>query len=121
MRRDPLLVLRRRGALWGLAESAVTRIAQDAAATVLETGAGELVADEVLGRAVEVEVAPVGAYAATLMNGAVSGLGVHGGACLLVVDPVRPPAALRRAPEPSEPGGAPRGPEGEPANGTSKR
>lgn len=113
------LVLRRHGVLWGVPEDAVTRISQDEVDTVVETAAGDLAVDEVVGRAATVRIAQLGAYTRSLMTGTAA-LGVHQESCLLVVDPAHPPAILQRAD--STPAAAERRPEdrkGERSDGTT--
>lgn len=91
------LVLRRHGLLWGLPAECVTEIGQDREATVVRTTVSELVVDEVVGRAAQVRISPLSAFSRRLMAGSVAALGVHQGACLLVVDPAAPPRTLRRS------------------------
>jgi len=113
------LVLRRDGVLSGVPEDSVTWIGQDQAATVVRMAAGELFVDEVLDRAATVRVAHLGPYTRGLMTGTAA-LGVHRGACLLVIDPTHPPAVLQRAESP--PTAAERRPEarkGERSDGTT--
>jgi hypothetical protein len=98
------LLLRRDGGLWGIANSAVDglarrgadfRIAISAGAGSDGSDAGELWADEIVGVVEELRVWPVASVVNRFWPEAAAGLAVHGREPVVVVDPRRPPSALR--------------------------
>ena len=105
------LLLRRDGGLWGVANSAVDGLARQGAdfriaisGNGVETGdAGELWADEIEGVVEDLRVWPLASAVSRFWPESAAGLAVHGQEPVVVVDPRRPPAALR-----SQGGGSPR-------------
>jgi hypothetical protein len=89
------LLLRRAGALWGVANGGVTAIRRSPAGVLIETRDGVVVADEVLAVAEGLEVHRPGALLRRFARASVDGLAVHRGLCVTIVDPGRPPDALR--------------------------
>ena len=96
------LVLRRGQALWGIANAAVWRLSQRGSRYRVAAGAGELTADEVLGVAGDLAVWPLSRAVARFWPEAALGLAVFAGRPVVVIDPARPPQALR--PEEGETG-----------------
>lgn len=99
---ERLLLLRRGGGLWGVAQAAVAEVSRRGAGYRLrlipagEGGAGqELAADAVVGVADGMAVRPAGGVLARYWNEAAGGLAVYGTTPLVVVDPERPPSFLR--------------------------
>lgn len=100
MSAERLVLLRRGGTLWGVAESAVRAVGrpqEHGGGYRLRVGSGgeqELAADEVIG-VDEVIVHPAGGVMSTFWSEPAGGLAVHGDTPLVVVDPERPPSFLR--------------------------
>lgn len=89
------LVLRRGPVLWGIANALVSRLTQRGGRFHVAAGAGELAADEVLGVAGDLAVQPVGRAVARFWPEAAVGFAVFAGRPVVVIDPARPPQALR--------------------------
>lgn len=92
------LLLRRSGALWGLADDAVLGLARRGGSYRITTAGGELAADEVLGVVAALEVRPLAPLLGRYWPEAAAGLAVFGGVGgrpLVVLDPRHPPRALR--------------------------
>jgi hypothetical protein len=89
------LVLRRGSALWGVANAAVSRLLRRGGGFRVTAAGGELSADEVLGVVGELAVRPPGRAVERFWPEAAAGLAVFSGRPLVVIDPGRPPAALR--------------------------
>jgi hypothetical protein len=88
-------VVRRGETLWAIPRDAVAGVAKRDRMTLVATRAGEVAADDVVELVDALVVRrPGGAIAAFLAPG-VAGLAVHEGVCIAVVDPLRPPDALR--------------------------
>jgi len=95
------LLLRRGGGLWGIANAAVDGLARhgvDYRITIGGSGGnggGDLVADEILGVVEDLRVWPLAPAVSRFWPEAAAGLALHGREPVVVVDPGRPPAALR--------------------------
>jgi hypothetical protein len=92
------LLLRRGGGLWGIANAAVDGLARHGAdyrITIGGSGGSDLVADEILGVVQELRVWPLAPAVSRFWPEAAAGLALHGREPVVVVDPDRPPAALR--------------------------
>lgn len=97
MRGERLLLIRRGGILWGVAQArvrSVSRPEEPGGAFRLRVADLELAADEIVGVADGVPIYPA-AVVASFWSEAAGGLAVHGGTPFVVVDPERPPACLR--------------------------
>jgi len=98
---ERLLLLRRDGVLWGVAQSAVRAVGRPSEhgggyrLRVGSDGGQELAADEVVGVVDGVPIHPAGGVMATFWSEPAGGLAVHGDTPLVVVDPERPPSFLR--------------------------
>lgn len=92
-----LLLIRRDGILWGLAESAVRSVGRPEGhrGYRLRVGDQELAADEVVGVVDGVRIHPSGGVMSRFWSEPAGGLAVHGDTPLVVVDPERPPSFLR--------------------------
>ncbi len=90
------LLLRRAGGVWGVPAVAVGGLGREGAGYRVEVGGGALAADDVLGVVDRLELRPLGAVVRAFWPEAAGDLAVHGCQPLVVVDPARPPAALRR-------------------------
>ncbi len=88
------LLLRRAGSVWGIASAAVDGLAACGGGYRITVGEGTLAADEILG-IVDLRVRPPDAVLRRFWPEAPSGLAVHGRLPVVVVDPRRPPAALK--------------------------
>lgn len=101
MSTERLVLLRRGGTLWGVAESAVRTVGrpqEHGGGYLLRVGSGgeqELAADEVVGVIDGVAVHAAGGVMSTFWSEPAGGLAVHGDTPLVVVDPERPPSFLR--------------------------
>ncbi len=95
------LLLRRAGGVWGIASAAVDGLAVRGAGYRITVGEETLAADEILG-VVELQVRPPESVLRRFWPEASSGLAVHGRLPVVVVDPRRPPAALRPDDGPDE-------------------
>ena len=89
------LLLRRAGGVWGIANAAVDGLARDAEGYRIATGGGALAADEILGVVEDLAVRPTAPVMRRFWPEPAAGLAVHGELPVVVVDPSRPPAALR--------------------------
>jgi len=92
------LLLRRGGGVWGVANESVLGVGrQDREYHIQilsQTGAAQLLADEVLGVVDALEVWPLAGVLHRFWRGSSRGMAVHGGFPILVVDPDRPPSTL---------------------------
>ena len=92
------LLMRHGGALWGVDNEAVVSLTRGAGGFRIGVPAGELCIDEIVGVVAELTLRP---FAAALRRfwpdgaGGVASLAVHAEMPLVVVDPQRPPLALR--------------------------
>jgi hypothetical protein len=92
---ERLLLLRRGGGLWGVAQAAVREVARRGRGyRVRLAGEHELAADDVVGVVADVPVRPAG-IVSRYWGEPAGGLAVHGATPLVVVDPERPPRFLR--------------------------
>jgi hypothetical protein len=94
------LLVRRAGALWGVENEAVESLTRNGngngkGSFLLGVGAGELCVDEIVGVVAELTVLPPTAALCRFWPEASGGLAVHAEVPLVVVDPRRPPRALR--------------------------
>jgi hypothetical protein len=92
------LLLRRGGSLWGIANAAVDGLARqgvDYRITIGGSGGSDLVADEILGVVEDLRVWPLAPAVSRFWPEPAAGLALHGREPVVVVDPGRPPAALR--------------------------
>ena len=100
------LLLRRQGGLWGVANEAVLGVGrQDREYHVQilsQTGAAQLLADEVVGVVDDLKVWPAPGVLRRFWRGRSRGMAVHGGSPILVVDPDRPPSTLLLEEDPGE-------------------
>ena len=92
------LLLRRAGGVWGIANEAVDGLAREGAGYRIAVGAETLAADEIVGVVETLRVVPAAALA-RFWPEAAAGMAVHGGVPVVVVDPRRLPAVLRREEE----------------------
>ena len=88
------LLLRRGGALWGVAGDAVRTVESRGEELRVMIDSTTLAADEVLGVVADLTVAPLAALARDWWPRGVVGTAVHGGIPLAVVDARNPPVAL---------------------------
>jgi hypothetical protein len=90
--------LLREGGVWGVSNEAVLGIGRQEheyhVQILSQSGAAQLVADEVLGVVEDLKVWPAAAVLRRFWAGSSRGLAVHSGAPILVVDPDRPPSTL---------------------------
>jgi hypothetical protein len=89
------LLLRRAGGVWGIANSAVDGLARRGEGYRVATSGGALAADEILGVVENLLVRPAAAVLGRFWPEATAGVAVHGKLPVVMVDPRRPPAALR--------------------------
>lgn len=89
------LLVRRDGVLWGVSNGAVEGLSRDGACFRLAVGGAALGVDEVVGVVPELAVWPMSGALRRFWPDAAGGLAVHEEAPLLIVDPLRPPRALR--------------------------
>lgn len=89
------LLARRDGVLWGVSNGAVEGLSRHGTRYRLAVGGAELGVDEVVGVVPELAVWPVTGAVRRFWPDVAGGLAVHAGAPLLIVDPARPPRALR--------------------------
>ena len=89
------LLLRRAGGVWGVASAAVEGLAPRNGGYRIAVGDGALAADEILGVVEELRVRPPASVMRRFWPEAPAGLAVHGRLPVVVVDPLRPPAALK--------------------------
>jgi hypothetical protein len=90
------LLLRRGGGTWALPESSVGAIRGCPTGFTVAAGSVELLADEVLGVARDLTVRAPGPLLERLWPTRCTGLAVHAGTPVVVIDPDSPPPALRR-------------------------
>jgi hypothetical protein len=89
------LLLRRAGGVWGIASAAVEGLGSRGSGYRIGVAAGALAADEILGVVDDLRVRPPASVLRRFWPEAPAGLAVHGRLPVVVVDPQRPPAALR--------------------------
>ena len=89
------LLVRRDGVLWGVSNGAIQGISRDGACFRLAVGGAALGVDEVVGVGPELAVWPVSGAMRRFWPDVTGGLAVHAEAPLVIVDPQRPPRALR--------------------------
>ena len=89
------LLLRRGGGVWGITNAAVEGLARGGEGYRIATRGGALAADEILGVVEDLAVHPTAPVMRRFWPEPSAGLAVHGEVPLVVVDPSRPPAALR--------------------------
>ena len=89
------LVVRRDGVLWGVSNGAVQGVSRHGAQLRLAVGGATLGVDEVVGVVPELAVWPVTGAVRRFWPDVAGGLAVHAEAPLVIVDPQRPPRALR--------------------------
>jgi hypothetical protein len=104
------LLVRRDGVLWGVENGAVEGLSRHGAQFRLAVGGAELGVDEVVGVVAELAVWPLAGALRRFWPDTAGGLAVHAQAPLVIVDPRRPPRALRIA-----------GSEGEMSDGEGRR
>lgn len=92
------LLLRRGGGLWGIANGAVLGLARRNGGFEVTVGSGALVADEILGVVEELGVRPAAPVVRRFWPETAAGVAIYGEVPLVVVDPDRPPQALRPDP-----------------------
>lgn len=97
MTKPGYLLLKRDGSLWGIANAAVLGLARRGGGFEVTVDAGALVADEILGVVEELPVRPAAPVVRRFWPETSAGVAVHGEVPLVVVDPDRPPRALRPA------------------------
>lgn len=95
MRKPGYLLLKRAGGLWGIANAAVLGLARRDGGFAVTVEGGALVADEILGVVEELGVRPAAPVVRRFWPEASAGVAVHEEVPLVVVDPDRPPRALR--------------------------
>lgn len=92
------LLLRRHGGLWCVSNQAVLGVGRQEreyhVQILTQTGAAQLLADEVLGVVEDLEVWPPATVLRRFWRRSTGGMAVHAGAPILVVDPDRPPETL---------------------------
>lgn len=84
--------------MWGIANAAVDGLARRGVSfriTIGGSGGSDLVADEILGVVEDLRVWPLAPAVSRFWPEAAAGLALHGREPVVVVDPHRPPAALR--------------------------
>jgi hypothetical protein len=96
------LLLRRAGGVWGIASAAVEGLASRGEGYRISVGEKTLAADEILGVVEELRVRAAAPVLRRFWAEAPAGLAVHQRLPVVVVDPLRPPAALRLAVEAGE-------------------
>jgi hypothetical protein len=89
------LLMRRAGGVWGIANEAVSGLARAGRGYRLTVGGEVLAADEILGVVTGLRVHPAAPALGLFWPEAAMGMAVHGGLPLVVLDPLRLPAALR--------------------------
>ena len=89
------LLVRRDGVLWGVSNGAVEGLSRHGAQLRLAVGGAALGVDEVVGVVPELAVWPVSGALRRFWPEVAGGLAVHAEAPLVIVDPLRPPRALR--------------------------
>ena len=94
------LLMRRGGALWGVENEAVVSLTRGSGGFRIGVQAGEMWIDEIVGVVAELTLRPLAAALRRFWPDGVGGLAslaVHAEMPLVVVDPQRPPRALRSA------------------------
>jgi len=89
------LLVRRDGVLWGVSNGDVQGLTRSGARYRLAVGGVALGVDEVVGVVPELTVWPVAGALLRFWPDAAGGLAVYAEAPLVIVDPLRPPRALR--------------------------
>ena len=89
------LLVRRAGGVWGIANEAVSGLARDGRGYRLTVGGEAVAADEILGVVTGLRVLPPAPALRRFWPESPAGMAVHGGLPVVVVDPLRVPAALR--------------------------
>ena len=89
------LLVRRAGGVWGIANEAVSGLARNGKGYRLTVGGEVLAADEILGVVTGLRVLPPAPALRRFWPESPAGTAVHGGMPVVVVDPLRVPAALR--------------------------
>ena len=89
------LLLRRAGGVWGIDSGAVDGLSARGEGYRIAVGGGALAADEILGVVEDLRVRPPADWLRRYWPEAPVGLAVYGRLPVMVVDPRRPPAALR--------------------------
>jgi hypothetical protein len=89
------LLLRRAGGVWGIANEAVEGLSRAGGTYRIAVGAEALAADEILGVVEDLRVRPAAPALRRFWPEASVGVAVHAGVPVMLVDPRRPPAALR--------------------------
>ncbi len=87
--------MRRDGVLWAVANGAVESLTRYGTRFRLAVGGMDLGVDEVVGVVPELAVWPVAGALLRFWPEVAGGLAVHAQAPLVIVDPLRPPRALR--------------------------
>jgi hypothetical protein len=88
------LLLRRAGALWGVANREVEGLARQGEGYRLQVAGQALAADEILGVVAALEVRPLAPVVARFWPEPAGGWAVSGRLPVVLVDPRRPPRAL---------------------------
>jgi hypothetical protein len=89
------LLMRRGGALWGVDNEAVVSLTRGAGGFRIGVQAGEMWIDEIVGVVAELTLRPLAAALRRFWPEGAGSLAVHAEMPLVVVDPQRPPRALR--------------------------
>lgn len=89
------LLLRRGGGLWGITNGAVLGLARKNGGFEVTVAGFALMADEILGVVEKLAIQPAAPAVRRFWPEAAAGLAMHGQVPLVVVDPGRPPRALR--------------------------
>jgi hypothetical protein len=89
------LLLRRAGGVWGIAGAEVENLASRPGGYRIAVRECALAADEILGVVEDLRVLPPALVLRRFWPETPAGLAVHGRLPVVVVDPRRPPAALR--------------------------
>jgi hypothetical protein len=91
------LLVRRDGVLWGVENGSVEGLSRHGAHYRLAVGGTQLGVDEVVGVVPELAVGPGAGAPRRFWSDTAGGMAVHEEAPLVIVDPRRPPQALRLA------------------------
>jgi hypothetical protein len=89
------LLMRRAGGVWGIANEAVDGLSREGGEYRVAVGAETLAVDEIVGVVETLRVRPAAPALRWFWPEAAAGMAVHGGLPLIVVDPLKVPAALR--------------------------
>lgn len=92
------LLLRRNGGLWGIANASILGLARKNGSFEVTVAGFALVADEILGVVEDLAIQPAAPAVRRFWPEASAGVAMHGQVPLVVVDPGRPPLALRLEP-----------------------